>query len=324
MDAKQTPDSEAANTPAASQAHSHPAHWLTSHHAAVSASIGVLMLVLAIVAPLVSPPEQRGEVLVVTVLFGLAGALMLYSAIDARGAQRTITPPAATVSSSRLRHEMARARLAQSRARRQKVRLLSGLAFGMVFALAGAIAPFALSEGKANPDARFLMVLGFSPVAVSGALMVLIFGRTLLSPCTAPAATSPTVKTAVQETKSESIGTTLAKVGIVSGLLLAACAVVLPLAVSAGIAGPAVLMGAAGLLLSLAGALVVRHNRQTRLHRVSAPPGGAPRMRRVLVPRIPGGVVYRVLVPAAILLLFALIIVVIFVVIAATVTPLLR
>ena len=48
----------------------------------MSGSVGIIMLVLAVAAPLVSPVEQRSEVLIITVLFGLAGALMLYTAVD--------------------------------------------------------------------------------------------------------------------------------------------------------------------------------------------------------------------------------------------------
>jgi hypothetical protein len=50
------------------------------------------MLVLAVVAPLVSPVEQRGEVLIITVLFGLAGALMLYTAVDSNRNKLTAAP----------------------------------------------------------------------------------------------------------------------------------------------------------------------------------------------------------------------------------------
>ncbi|HEY3288791.1 MAG TPA: hypothetical protein VGK87_01555 [Anaerolineae bacterium] len=83
MDATPPPDSEESSRNAQQViTPERPVHWLTRHQAAISAVLGVLMLLMAVAAPLVSPVDQRGEVLIITILFGPAGALLLYTAMD--------------------------------------------------------------------------------------------------------------------------------------------------------------------------------------------------------------------------------------------------
>ena len=211
-------------------------------------------------------------------------------------------------------------------ARRNRGRALAGLGFGLLFTLAGVVAPFVLNEGNANPDARFLMMIGFSPVAISGGLMVLVFGRMVRAMLPRQAATAdPLQQHYVNEGQSDSIASTLATVSIVSGLVLTGCAIVLPFvandAMHTNSATASILMGGLGVVLSLSGGWVKRRE-MARM----ANTAGATRTitRRTPVPRVPGGVFYRVVVPAAIVLTFLLIIAVIMVIVAATVTPLVR
>ena len=165
--------------------HSAIALWLQRHYTRIIACFGGLLLTLAVVAPIVSPADQRGEIIIMTILFGLIGALMLYIAVaperTAPGA--TSMPqrePSGLIAAARISgHVAAKAALRERHARRARARALAGAAFGLLFALAGVIAPFALAEGAASADARFLMVIGFSPVVISGALMLYVFGRTL-------------------------------------------------------------------------------------------------------------------------------------------------
>ncbi|HEY3288792.1 MAG TPA: hypothetical protein VGK87_01560, partial [Anaerolineae bacterium] len=105
-----------------------------------------------------------------------------------------------------------------------------GFAFGLCFGLAGAIAPFVLSEGSDNPDARFLMIIGFSPVAISGAIMVILFAQTLWA--ASPAAKASDINrlpSPGSDTRSDTVAASLAMVAIVSGVLLSLCAVVIPI-----------------------------------------------------------------------------------------------
>ena len=285
------------------------------------------MLALAVIAPLISPIEQRGEVLIVTVLFGLAGTLMLYTAVDSGGARTTSDSPALHQSTHGVRTGDAARLLMKSRQVRQsKMRALAGLIFGLLFALAGAAAPFALSEGEANPDARFLMVIGFSPVVISGALMVMVFGRMLQSTKADRNTAAPLTVMSTAETKSESISATLAMVGLLSGVLMTACAVILPFVVTgssrAGIAAPTAIMGGVGMALSLFSGWVMRRRSRAVSHSSVGVVPAQVKLRRAPVPRIPRSILYRFMVPAAILMLFVLIVVVILTVIAATVTPL--
>ena len=64
-------------------------------------------------------------------------------------------------------------------AQRSRIRALAGLTFGFLFTIAGAVSPFVLGEGEGNADARFLMMVGFAPVVISGVFMIALFGRSL-------------------------------------------------------------------------------------------------------------------------------------------------
>jgi hypothetical protein len=303
--------------------------WLQRHYTSIMACFGGLLLIMAVAAPILSPASQRGEIIIMTVLFGLIGALMLYKAIapggnvSARGAasQRPSNRP--TVIARANIPSAARLTLRARQERRARRRALAGATFGLFFALAGVVAPFALSEGDAGADARFLMVIGFAPVVISGALMVGIFARTLLTHTAGQGSVAePKAEAPATEPKRESILSTLSTVSISSGILLVVCAAVLPFVVGdaarAGMITTAVLMMILGIGLSLLGIGMRRGVRR------SAVAGPRPAVRRAPVPRVPGGVLYRVVVPAAIGFAVLLIVAVIVVVILATAVPLVR
>jgi hypothetical protein len=311
------------------QPRSTAALWLQRHYTHVMACFGGLLLTMAVAAPILSPADQRGEIIIMTILFGLIGALMLYKAIAPGGnatataavLQRPSIPP--TVATRANTPSAAQLALRAHQARRARNRALMGAAFGLLFALAGAVAPFVLSEGEVGADARFLMVLGFAPVVISGALMVGIFAKALLVRTEGEgSAPEPKGETPAAEPKGDSILSTLSAVSISSGILLVVCAIVLPFVVGdaarSGMITTAVLMVILGIGLSLLGIGIRRGERRA----VATSP--RPAVRRAPVPRVPGSVLYRVVVPAAIGFAVLLIVAVIVVVILATAVPLVR
>lgn len=306
-----------------------PALWLQRHYTHVMACFGGLLLIMAVIAPILSPANQRGEIIIMTILFGLIGALMLYKAIAPGGNAATTEaivqrPPSRPAVIARAGNASAvRLTLRARQERRARTRALIGAIFGLFFALAGVVAPFALSEGETGADARFLMMLGFAPVVVSGTLMVGIFAKTLLARAEGQGSSpEPKAETPITEPKGDSILSALSSVSISSGILLVACAAVLPFVVAdaarPGMITTAVLMVILGIGLSLLGIGMRRWGRQPTL------PGSRPAVRRAPVPRVPGSVLYRVVVPAAIGFAVLLIVAVIVVVILATAVPLVR
>lgn len=304
-------------------------HWLTRHRVVISAVLGVVMLSMAVTAPLVAPIEQRGEVLIITILFGLASALLLYTAMDSnRGnaAERSRIRSSQQSMQSRNREQI-KAQLQRKQASNIRRNRIAGFVFGLCFGLAGAIAPFALSEGSDNPDARFLMIIGFSPVAISGALMVILFGQTLWGEMPNGKTTGKaTTSSRVSESKPDTLASNLAIVAVASGVLLSICAAVIPIigsvAMNVGIGAPSAVMGGLGMALSLLGGSVMRRDHVQHLPASAEKP--APKTRRAPAPRIPGNCLYRIVAPVVIGLIFVLIIAVIAVVIAATITPLVQ
>ena len=333
--------------------------WLKKSSPWISAGFGAVLVLLAVLVPMITPPAQRGQVVVMTVLFGLTGALLLASAAMESGERKPVQAQPARAMPTRAergRVDAARevARLSHLPGQRRR-RAFVGLSMGLLFALAGAAAPFMLSEGSADPDARFLMVIGFSPVAISGGLLVVLFGRTLtgtasglarLGAGTVGGATRGTSMSSgadrgtklvrgaegkpesQPESQPESLSAMLATVGVLSGAVLTACGVGLPFVVNqatrADAATLAPVLGGLGVCLSLAGGLVLwkQGNAGSVAQRTLVRPN--PSLRRAPVPRVPGSVLYRAIIPAVIVLLLVLIVVVILVVAAATVTPLVR
>lgn len=75
--------------------------------------------------------------------------------------------------------------------KRKPLNAVWGLSFGALFLVAGILAPFVL--GQANADDRFLMMIGFAPVAVTGVLMMWIFWRMFTVRTVAGTPTTPTL-----------------------------------------------------------------------------------------------------------------------------------
>ena len=326
------PDARKPAADSARQQSSPIAILMQRYHARINAAVGLLMLVLAVLAPLIAPADERGQVVIITVIFGITGALMLYAAVNtshAPTAPRTEPLPVRRFSS---RQSAAREILLRRQIQQARFRAMAGFIVGVLIMVAGAIAPFLLAEGETNPDARFLMVIGFSPVAISGALLVLIFVRALglRKWFTRPVNTQAISRTP-NDIRPESMAGTFATVSVASGVVFSLCAVVLPFIISvnlrASIAGTCAFMGALGVGLSLIGAWLLQRDARAPVdgqqdHTALA---SSPRLaRRAPVPRIPASTLYRIVVPTAIVLMLALIVIVILVVVAATITPLVR
>ena len=288
--------------------------WVCQHYTRITAGSGGLLLFLAALTPVIAPVEQRGTVAIITVLFGFTGALLLYLAVSSNKAQGMESAKGARGAVS------ARAQLAGRVARHTRLRAVIGLGFGLLQALAALIAPFALSASDANADARFLMVLGFAPVALSGGLIGFVFWRNLQ--VRQPKPNSAGEAHSVPNAKSaDSMTASFMNVAIVSGGLLVLCAALL-VALSiqsqrADMAATTAGIGGAGLVLILAGAVMSRRN-----HTTSAQ--GTLTVRRAPLARVPRNMLYRWVVPVTIAIMLIVMVVVIGVVLVATLTPLIK
>ncbi|MDW8352108.1 MAG: hypothetical protein RML99_09365 [Anaerolineae bacterium] len=153
------------------------------YRAQISLGIGSLLLALAVLVPLIVPPSQRREAMIMTILFGLTGALLLFTAmLPGRGHQATSTaaapsrkpmPPAPQAMGS------TSARLRLMPKRRTAMKAGWGIVLGVAFVLLGMLAPFTL--GATTADERFIIMLGFAPITVVGFFLIAIFGRSLIT-----------------------------------------------------------------------------------------------------------------------------------------------
>jgi hypothetical protein len=148
------------------------------HRVRINLGFGGLLLALAMLAPIVAPAAQRREMLIVTLLLGLTAVLMLFTAM-LPGPERTAAPsvsarprPAPPVSNKQ-------ARRALLMRRQSPLGTGAGLALGIAFLLLGVLAPFTL--GATTADERFIITIGFSPIAVIGGFLVYIFWRRAFS-----------------------------------------------------------------------------------------------------------------------------------------------
>ncbi len=147
------------------------APWFKRHRRGMTAGVGVLLFSLAIVIPMLAPVNMRAEILPMPIALGLAGALCLFSA--------QLPEPSAGARSVAAKPAPLRAPRAMTHGAPVKVplaRKLLGAGFGVLFMLAGLIAPFVL-EGGAGPDERFVMMIGFAPVALVGVFLIWMFTR---------------------------------------------------------------------------------------------------------------------------------------------------
>ncbi len=153
------------------------------YRARINLGLGGLLLALAVLVPAVVPPDQRREVLIMTILFGLTGALLLFTAMlpgQGRQAAFADAAPARRLSASAaMKEQAAAARLRLSAKRRTPMKAGWGIALGAAFVLLGMLAPFTL--GATTADERFVIMLGFAPITVIGFFMIAIFGRGLVA-----------------------------------------------------------------------------------------------------------------------------------------------
>lgn len=178
--------------------------WMQHNRARINLALGAVLLVLAMIIPIIVPAAQRREMLIVTILFGLTSALLLFTAVlpgfnppsqlvtDALAARAPAThtstarPPTSAQSKAAparrgpAQHEWKRREAMRADPRRQMLKAGSGVLIGLAFALAGLFAPFML--GATTADERFVITLGFAPITVVGLFMIAIFWRGLFGP----------------------------------------------------------------------------------------------------------------------------------------------
>jgi hypothetical protein len=164
-----------ASTEAAAAPRSTP--WFRRWRVRISGGIGIFLFALAVIVPLIVPPEMRREILPMPIAFGLIGALSLFSAMLPDPAPKRAATAAPEVTSP-----VRRARALPASAPASGTRRLFGVGLGGLFAVGGLTAPFLLAGSSA--DDRFLMMLGFAPIAAIGAFLIWVFTR---RPTTVPA-----------------------------------------------------------------------------------------------------------------------------------------
>lgn len=135
--------------------------WLKQNQKRISAAFGVMLIVLALLVPVIVPRAFRSDVLIMTLLFSIIGALMVYSAVSSKPMSKA---------SDDLREKLLRKPDHTWRNR-------AGLAFGVAITLAGVMAPFIFPG--VGPDERFAMMLGFAPVAIAGGILAYVFYRAI-------------------------------------------------------------------------------------------------------------------------------------------------
>jgi hypothetical protein len=171
-----------ADTSASSPASSLVAQ-MQRYRAQINLALGGLLLALAVIVPAIVPASQRREVLIMTILFGLTGALLLFTAmLPGQGRQAAFTgaaPVRKAHSSPAPEAGAAAARLRLSAKRRTPMKAGWGIALGVAFVLLGVLAPFTL--GATTADERFVIMLGFAPITVVGFFLIAIFGRGLVA-----------------------------------------------------------------------------------------------------------------------------------------------
>jgi hypothetical protein len=154
--------------------------WIGRNRARINVGVGGVLLTLAVFIPIVVPPAQRSDVLIMTILFGITGALLLATAmLPARNTSLKTNQVAAsaTPKPATARPMPARSSLPEKPTPTHPVKAAWGIGLGTLFVLAGFIAPFVL--GATSADERFIIMLGFAPVVVVGFFMLVIFARGL-------------------------------------------------------------------------------------------------------------------------------------------------
>ncbi len=148
------------------------------HRVRINLGFGGLLLALAMLAPIVAPAAQRREMLIVTLLLGLTAVLMLFTAM-LPGPERAAAPSAPAQPRPAQPASRAQVRKALLTQRRSPFSASAGLALGIAFLLLGVLAPFTL--GATTADERFIIMIGFAPIAVIGGFLVYIFWQRAFS-----------------------------------------------------------------------------------------------------------------------------------------------
>jgi hypothetical protein len=217
-----------------------PIPWFQQHRSRISLSIGAIFFALAVLVPMLVPAEMRREILPMPIALGLVGALSLFSGLmpepdrSKRGAARQplenklAEPQSFVPAAGRTRASVAPA---YARAPSTVARTF-GAAFGALFAITGLAAPLVLPDVTA--DERFVMMLGFAPIALAGAFLMWVFLRRPVA-TTSPASRGPrphvSGATALAPGAMTKSTGALAALGVILGVvvLLVTLATVLPL-----------------------------------------------------------------------------------------------
>jgi hypothetical protein len=174
------PPQAVASKPVSSSSPSPLAQWIGRNRARINLGAGGVLLALAVFIPIIVPPAQRSDVLIMTILFGITGALLLGTAmLPARDASLKPNRVAASLTPkpAAARPMPARSSLPEKSTPTHPVKAAWGIGLGAMFVLAGFVAPFVL--GATSADERFIIMLGFAPVVVVGFFMLVIFARGL-------------------------------------------------------------------------------------------------------------------------------------------------
>lgn len=154
--------------------------WIKQHRSGIVGAFGIALIVMAVAIPVVTPFAERTDVLIMTLLFSLVGAGMIYAAIS----ERRTSAPHPDAHRAITADERARVLHARSHTSRNAL----GLGFAVFITLSGVLAPFVFPD--VGPDERFAMMIGFAPVAIAGVVLVYVFWRAL-RPETRDAGTAP-------------------------------------------------------------------------------------------------------------------------------------
>jgi hypothetical protein len=154
-----------------------PTPWFQRRRKHISGGIGIALFALAVIVPLIVPVEMRREILPMPIAFGLVGALSLFSALlpDPDGKPRASSGAAAETSRRAPDIRTPARPTVRSGPPPSATRRAIGAGFGALLGVGGLVAPFLLAGS--NPDERFLMMIGFAPIAAIGAFLMWVFLR---------------------------------------------------------------------------------------------------------------------------------------------------
>jgi hypothetical protein len=177
-----------------------PTPWFQRRRKHISGGVGIVLFALAVIVPLIVPVEMRREILPMPIAFGLVGALSLFSALlpDPDGTPRASSGAAAETSRRAPDIRTPSRATMRSGPPPSATRRAIGAGFGALLGVGGLVAPFLLAGS--NPDERFLMMIGFAPIAAIGAFLMWVFLR---QAATAPAGAAIAARRGVRGVRVE-------------------------------------------------------------------------------------------------------------------------